>query len=180
MMPQFSFYLLKALSRLRKYSFPIIAAWILLLHRHDSPFGEKWNERKHNDSDIWSSADDRIRFILNKEDKDRIAEFIRVRHPRWAKSSIKRADNILSHVITILGKDFNVGKDVEWHKDFQSGYTWPLNDYRRFREQLTPKGTDVKIPWELSRFHQGLLLGKAYAITKDEIYAEEFAAEFCD
>jgi len=38
-------------------------------------------------------------------------------------------------------------------------------------------GSDIKVPWELSRFQHLPTLGKAYWLTGDEKYAEEFVSE---
>src|SRR5205823_2541577 len=64
------------------------------------------------------------------------------------------------------------------HRDFKAGISWPLNtladdqDYLRLGEPC-----DVKLPWELSRCHHWVTLGRAYALDADPRYAREFVAQ---
>ena len=51
------------------------------------------------------------------------------------------------------------------------------NYWYRLRVQH-PKGGEIKFPWELSRFQHALILGKAYIVTKDEIFTKAFIAKF--
>ena len=43
-----------------------------------------------------------------------------------------------------------------------------------------PYGIDIKYPWELSRCQHFILLGEAYALTKDEKYAIEYRNQILD
>jgi hypothetical protein len=67
-------------------------------------------------------------------------------------------------------------RPISWHKDFRSGYEWPRNVWY-FDSRLAPRiGSDIKIPWELSRFvHVGILPHCDY-----EAGAHEFILETLD
>ena len=63
---------------------------------------------------------------------------------------------------------------IDWQKDFKSGTSWPLEPARRFDILQLGRPSDVKVPWELSRFHQTWWLGKAHWLTGQEPYAAKF------
>ena len=60
-----------------------------------------------------------------------------------------------------------------WHRDYGSGKEWPLEEFHRIR-YLDGDGADVKYVWELSRMYWIGWLGKAFLLTGDERWAEEF------
>ncbi|GAH50185.1 unnamed protein product, partial [marine sediment metagenome] len=48
---------------------------------------------------------------------------------------------------------------INWHLDFKSGYVWDRNTwYKKIKTGHLP-GVDIKVPWELSRFHHLTTLG---------------------
>lgn len=84
------------------------------------------------------------------------------------------ADTILNNKFALYGDIIETGEKLNWLKDYISGFEWKKeltwkDDYFNF-----PKGTDIKNAWELGRFNQGILLGKAYLITSDEKYTTKF------
>lgn len=87
-----------------------------------------------------------------------------------------RCDDILSHRVRIFGETFDVGSPVQWRRDFRTGREWPREHTSTFR--LATREGDVKMPWELSRFHHGVALALGYARTGDERYAREWASQF--
>ncbi len=70
-------------------------------------------------------------------------------------------------------KDF--GAQIEWRRDIVSGELWPL-DYH-VDVNLAREGADVRVLWELNRLAHLVTLGRAYAVTLDEGFAEEFFAQ---
>jgi hypothetical protein len=70
-------------------------------------------------------------------------------------------------------KDF--GATLEWRRDLVSGELWPL-DYH-VDVNLAREGSDVRVLWELNRLAHLITLGHAYAVTRDEGFAEEFFAQ---
>lgn len=86
------------------------------------------------------------------------------------------ADSALNHDFDLLGSEPVHLDPISWHSDFKSGYTWPKGVFYR-KIPKNPSGTDIKVPWELSRCHHLLWSGEAYLITKDEKYAQEIVAE---
>lgn len=82
----------------------------------------------------------------------------------------KYADDIGSGRFPFLGYGTqHLGYEPQWNVDFISGYEW-LPAYKNGYLTATPAGSDIKVPWELSRLQFLPVLGKAYRITKDEHY----------
>ena len=64
-----------------------------------------------------------------------------------------------------------LGRQPKWNVDFVSGIEWPdarTND----RNAVRLEGSDIKVPWELSRLQFLPILGKAYVVTGDERHRE--------
>lgn len=94
---------------------------------------------------------------------------------------ISDADKIVNHIFNILGSgDTNLGDKLPWNKDFKSGFVWGNNFYKNIRIVDLSNNSDVKIPWELSRFQHIFTLGKTYWLTDDDKYALEFKYEIED
>lgn len=68
--------------------------------------------------------------------------------------------------------ELDFGDPIEWRRDIVSGETWPL-DYH-IDINLARDGSDVRVLWELNRLAHFITLGRAYAITHDEQFAETF------
>ncbi len=131
-------------------------------------------------AELSSVVYDRLQLILSRTERDAVARFIDRSHPEWRESSIRRANEVLSHTFSVLGAKVVVRGRVDWHKDYLSGRRWPVRRKRALSRAGAGRGADIKVPWELSRFHQGVVLGKAYALTGNEDYAQEFVAEMRD
>ncbi len=118
------------------------------------------------------------RFLLVADDRDRLVGRIRAEHPEAIPATIRAAEAICAHRFDLLGSGPTaLGSEIDWHRDFKSGYRWkPRTFYTRVRPGDVP-GADVKVPWELSRFQHLATLGKAYWFTADERYAGEFIAQ---
>jgi uncharacterized heparinase superfamily protein len=111
-------------------------------------------------------------------------------HPRNRKefflstlSSIQSYDSILDDAEDTLNNRFQtlgspkveLGARIRWQLDFKSGKEWPLRPLTAPEILDLDHPSDVKVPWELGRFHQVWWLGKAYWITGNERYAQKFA-----
>jgi hypothetical protein len=55
-----------------------------------------------------------------------------------------------------------LGDTINWQRDFKSGKAWDLKPPSQLDILDLKNPSDVKVPWELSRFHQVWWLGKAY------------------
>ncbi|MCC6905226.1 MAG: alginate lyase family protein [Anaerolineae bacterium] len=101
--------------------------------------------------------------------------------PEAREATIAAADRIRAHRFDLLGSgERELGNEIDWHKDFKSSHRWPLDHYTRLQIVSPDGGFDVKVPWELSRFHHALRLGQAYLYTQDEFYAKEIVDQVED
>lgn len=97
--------------------------------------------------------------------------------PIAKENIVNSANKVCSHFFNLLGSgEINLGRDINWHKDFKSGYIWDEKKY--YKDIEIPVGkADIKVPWELSRFQHLSIIGRAYQLTKDEKYSKEFVNE---
>ena len=117
-------------------------------------------------------------FFFSENDKKDILKALKRSNEK--NKTLKKAENVLRYDFDILGsKKTNLGKEILWNKDFVSGKSWD-NKYYKDIKTVRFDGSDVKIPWELSRCQHFITLGKAYWHTNDEKYAKEFADELDD
>lgn len=137
-------------------------------------------ECRTNDFIAWMENRAKPVFFINFHSKDKPVKLIEREYPDSIERTIQAADEICHHIFDLLGSGkVNLGERIDWHADFKTGYRWPLKHYIRYR--VTPdRPCDIKVPWELSRCHHFVTLGKAYWYTNDEKYAREFVAQITD
>lgn len=78
---------------------------------------------------------------------------------------VEAADRFLVGGINLLGRDMQPWIEG-WRTDPRTGFTWPARD----SPQALPPGTDVKAPWEISRFYFAPWLAGATAASGDKRY----------
>ncbi len=94
---------------------------------------------------------------------------------------IVHADQVVGHKFDLLGSGLvDLGQKINWHKDFISGKVWPNVKSDQIETLDLDDESDIKVPWELSRFQHLPSLGKAYLLTSDEKYMNEFVTEITD
>ena len=96
--------------------------------------------------------------------------------PPWVDSTLHRATRISRGDVEVFGEWVPLGLRPDWQLDWKSGYRWPLAAAGRLRVMDAPAGADVKRPWEVARFHHGLELCAAAALTGDACPVRTFAA----
>jgi uncharacterized heparinase superfamily protein len=83
-------------------------------------------------------------------------------------------DAALVHTVDLLGSGpVSLGEEIDWHRDFKTGFRWPECFYQDVVVTRLDDDSDAKVPWELSRCHQLLVLGRAAAVFADEAAAAE-------
>jgi hypothetical protein len=91
------------------------------------------------------------------------------------ESFAAEAEDYCTNHVDLLGSGrVWLGDNIDWHRDFKSGFRWPATfaadlDYVDWEDS-----SDAKVPWEISRFHGLAWLGKAYWATGEERYAHKF------
>jgi uncharacterized heparinase superfamily protein len=96
------------------------------------------------------------------------------------ESVLAVADRIIAHRFDLLGSGpVDLGPEIDWRRDFKSGRIWPLEHVSRVPISY-PDDSDIKVPWELSRFQHLPVLAAAHRLTGDQRYAEEIGAQLTD
>jgi len=122
-----------------------------------------------------------LNHFMNFENKEKIKEVFKQAFSDSVESVLKNADDICKHTFDLLGSGkVNLGKKINWHCDFKSGYYWDPKTFYLDIKYGDKKGVDVKVPWELSRFYHLVTLGEGYWLTRDEKYTKEFINEISD
>ena len=62
--------------------------------------------------------------------------------------------------------------NIEWKKDYKTGYLWRDMSYHRLNVYNKPKDVDVKTVWELNRMHHLVRLAQAWVITGEAKYLQ--------
>jgi len=118
---------------------------------------------------------------------DKIAHDYKKLFPHKIQPKIEEADLICNHIFDLLGSgprqlspEGKGYQSIDWPSDFKSGYTWNQKTFYRNIQYGRIEGVDIKVPWELSRFHHLNILGQAYILTKNKKYVEEFINQIRD
>lgn len=119
------------------------------------------------------------RFFVDPARARETAATLAKAYPRHAQRTRETAQRVLEHVFDLLGSGpTSLGDRIDWQRDFRSGFTWSRDVLPDDQDTLLlDVHCDIKIPWELSRCHQFVVLGRAYAIEQDARYAAEFVAQ---
>ncbi len=90
---------------------------------------------------------------------------------------LARADAVTAHRFDLLGSGpTDLGPEIDWQCDFKSGRRWPLVHISRVPITY-PDSSDVKVPWELSRFQHAPLLAAAALVSGERRYLDELGAQ---
>lgn len=118
------------------------------------------------------------RFFIDVKKKDKIMGEFKQLYPEAESSDIGAANKFCNHIFNLLGSgEVNLGRKIDWNRDFISGRKWPLKHYSCINELQSENHSDIKVPWELSRCYHFITLGKAYWHTGDERYAKEWLTQ---
>ena len=93
--------------------------------------------------------------------------------PAPVQELTRLATEILEHRVYVFDRQVNLGASIDWQADPSTGVRWPFLHYSRVPVRTQP-GSDIRAVWELNRLHQFTTLGQAFALTRDERYAEGF------
>ena len=102
--------------------------------------------------------------------------FLNRHYPEILDRKLKEAETVCRWRFNFLGTDPDSWEQArgEWHLDLESGYRWPLVFYADSNRSLIPgDGVDVKVPWELSRCHQLVVLAQAWWLSGQDRFARE-------
>ena len=86
-------------------------------------------------------------------------------------SILCQADAARQNIFDVLGSGPVKMDPINWSREIKTQYEWPVGVYYLKLRGLTPQGSDIKVPWEISRCHHLLWMAEAYCLTNDENYA---------
>jgi Heparinase II/III-like protein/Heparinase II/III N-terminus len=90
------------------------------------------------------------------------------------------ADAVLRGEYPLMGHGSpHLGSRPDWHCDWVSQKTWPIEDSRKIRI-VRHDGSDVKAPWELSRLQWSPVVAKAYLVSGERKYREAIQSLLTD
>lgn len=98
---------------------------------------------------------------------------------RWEpdETIVDRVEPLMRHEFDLLGSGpTQLGERIDWHVDFKTGRRWPLEHISRV-PIVYPDGSDIKVPWELSRCQHLPVLAAAYRVTGEQRYLGEIGAQ---
>lgn len=97
------------------------------------------------------------------------------------KALVSQAERVCNHQFDLLGSgSYNFLSDIDWHFDFKSSYRWPSHTLHFKTRSQTKAGADIKVPWELSRFHHSLVLALSWQCTGSKKYSKELFYQISD
>jgi hypothetical protein len=119
------------------------------------------------------------RFFIDPARAREIASALAKAYPAQARRTRASADQAVDHVFDLLGSGpVDLGPRIDWQRDFQSGFVWSADVLPDDQDTLLlDTACDIKMPWELSRCHHFVTLGRAYALEADPRYAAEFVGQ---
>jgi uncharacterized heparinase superfamily protein len=122
------------------------------------------------------------RFLPGFQDLAATAQLQRTILPTQTERLVKSARQIVeAHRWPLLGfgeKCFG-NEEINWLRDPLSGFNWPL-DFHADINLIRNDGSDARVTWELNRLAHFITLGRAYAITCDETFSQEFFQQIKD
>ena len=104
-------------------------------------------------------------------------DFAGVRDLPQAQNLIRQAQDILSHRISLFGRTYEFGDEIDWHVDPVHGRSIPRKFYSQVDFRDPGLVGEVKLTWELNRHQHLPRLAQAYLLTRDACYAEEIFTE---
>jgi hypothetical protein len=116
-------------------------------------------------------------FPLETRGIGRLVNRIRARFPHAESDSASKAEPLLDGVYRLLAyEDLRFGRPPRWDYDPVHDRVAPRGFWSTI-SYLNPAGGDHKIIWELNRHQHWLTLGRAYHLTSDRRYYDEFVAQ---
>ena len=91
-------------------------------------------------------------------------------HANLARFSAETAQNILSGKWSMLGHDFDLRGEIEWHRDPRSDLQWERTFYHDI--SISRPGHDVKYVWEISRHQYLAMLSRGWLLADDSTAAD--------
>ena len=100
-------------------------------------------------------------------------EFNKIYDENKRKVLIKKADEASNNIVDLFGSGkFSFSDNIKWNIDFKTGFSWKNQFFLDIDYCNKGRNSDVKVPWELSRFQWMIPIGQAYLLTSEEKYSK--------
>ena len=118
-------------------------------------------------------------FFFAPDSVDSILNLLKQRFPGQAEQIVQQAEKIRRHQFDLLGySDLNYGSpdgwNIDWHLDAVHAKRAPKKSFHRIRYLDYEQCGDSRVIWELSRHQHLVTLAKAFRLTGDRRYVDEF------
>lgn len=121
------------------------------------------------------------RFFFDLNSKSDYINALTKRFTASKEETVTQAQKLSEHRFDLLGSgETSLGEKIDWHQDFKSEYKWPKEHYSRIKIVDLGNRADVKIPWELSRLQFVTTRGRAYWLTGESKFKEQFIFDVAD
>jgi hypothetical protein len=116
-------------------------------------------------------------FYFKSQNLPNYHKALRANFPGVCHDITRRAISTVAHKFNFLGSsEVFLGDKIDWQIDFKSGGIWPAKPFAKLQLVDSHDNSDVKIPWELSRFQFVTDLGRAFWLNDNPVYKKEFMA----
>lgn len=118
-------------------------------------------------------------FFFDPQEVPAILALLKQRLPDEYDQIVPRAERICAHRFDLLGyRNLDYGKEIDWSLDRVHGKRAPRKLFYKMQYLDFDECGDVKVIWELNRHQHFLTLAKAFRITSDQRFADEFFAQW--
>ncbi|MHB1844844.1 MAG: heparinase II/III family protein, partial [Deltaproteobacteria bacterium] len=101
--------------------------------------------------------------------------------PDAAQALVQRADRACDGIWDLLGYgEAPLGVLPDWQRDFRSNSRWDENERSSRQPVVRGDGSDVKIPWEISRLQHLPAVALAFRLTGEQRYLELVTDQLTD
>jgi len=88
------------------------------------------------------------------------------------------ADRLCDGIVSIFGREYALGRDIDWHTSIEGGKSWPLEFSPGLEFRQRDDIGDARLNWELNRHYQFETLACAYCLSEDGKYLDALGRQF--
>lgn len=93
--------------------------------------------------------------------------------PSDAACLVARARAALGNRVEVLGfGELDLGSQIDWHRDYVSGYVWPPRPGLSLDYVQADRRCDVKVAWEINRLQMLMWLAQGHVITAEPAFVD--------
>lgn len=113
-------------------------------------------------------------FFFKTEDKEKIMTNLKKFYTQSIEETIIDANEIMEHKFNLLGIKVQLDEEINWHSSIDNDEEWSKSYSPNIDYFSSNRISDIKLAWELNRMQHLVTLGKAFWMTEEEKYVEEY------